>query len=347
MEINNYYRRRDKAVSLLREIFYYIDSYQLHTIINSICKNLSLNNRLYFKTVEHILSIENRILSCIDGVEKNKNDDKKTYKENLKGIVFEIENIFRFENKDESPALNTIDFYSTTISELEKKEKELRDEVSDLKKKNQKYAEKEKEIENIKKQIQQSIEEKNILQKELDARDNMSIRISDAFTELKKHTEPLKNEKTRLNWMFGIFASLCVGVLGLLIYFECTYLSQWSGAQKWIDYLPYYIPIPIVGGLLWLFIYQMNRAQRQLMQLANVLYHIDYVEGLLLAINYVNVDMNIAIDKINRVLDQLVKNYMHTPNSLSEQSIDKELSKDNIDLHAFVNIAKEIKEIIK
>lgn len=91
----------------------------------------------------------------------------------------------------------------------------------------------------------------------------------------------------------------------------------------------------------------MNRAQRQLMQVANVLYHIDYVEGLLLAINLISSDVNTASEKICNVLDSLIKNYMSIPDGLSEQSLDKAISKDNINFHTFIKLAKEVKEVIK
>ena len=91
----------------------------------------------------------------------------------------------------------------------------------------------------------------------------------------------------------------------------------------------------------------MNRAQRQLMQLANVLYRIDYVEGLLLAINSVNADINAASEKIDHVFDQMIKNYMAAPDSLSEKNLDTEISKDSINIHTFIDMAKEIKEVIK
>ena len=183
--------------------------------------------------------------------------------------------------------------------------------------------------------------------KKLDASEYLKERISTAFVELKKHISPLQEEKTRLNRMFYAYAILCGLVFLVLVVFEIIYLSQWEGAKKWIDYLPYYVPLPIVGGLLWAFIFQMNRAQRQLMQLANVLYHIDYVEGLLLAINLVCADVNSASEKICNVLDKMISNYMSTADSLSEKTIDAEMSKDNINLHTFINLAKEIKEVIK
>ena len=157
----------------------------------------------------------------------------------------------------------------------------------------------------------------------------------------------MEKEKTRLNWMFNVYAILCVCVLGVLVYFEFVYLSKWEAPTKLIDYLPFYIPVPIVGGLLWAFIYQMNRAQRQLMLVAYELYHVDYVEGLLQAINMVSPNVTSASEKIGNVLDIMIKKHITTPSELFDFSLDKEISKDNIDLKTFVNVAKEVKDVIK
>jgi DNA-binding protein H-NS len=242
---------------------------------------------------------------------------------------------------------NSENYYSQQINELKEKESALNKEIEDLKQKNAKHKEKENELEGIKEQIKQYEIEKDELKKKLDARDNIKGKISDAFKELKTHISHLETEKTRLNWMFYIYAFLCVAVLVALIVFEWKYISNWEDADKWMDYLPFYIPVPIVGGLLWVFISQMNRAQRQLIQVANVLHHIDYVEGLLLAINHISTNVNSASDKICHVLDHLIKNHMSSPDGLSEQSLDAEISKDNINLNTFLNLAKEVKEVIK
>ena len=351
MEIDNYYQERDKIISLLQEGVEYIPQtgYRtgVHMRVAILCKKLASDNKLYVNTINKAISIEERIKSDITNLKDESIQDKHQFILDFSHATSEIYRVFRPEDKGETVILNTEDFYSTNISELQKREKLLVEEVAALKKKNQKYAEKEKEIEEIKIQIQQSIEEKEELKKKLDAQENVKKSISNAFVELKKHITPLKHEKIRLNWMFGVYAFLCICVFGILVYFEFSYLSKWEGAEKWIDYLPYYIPVPIVGGLLWVFIYQMNRAQRQLLQLANVLYHIDYVEGLLLAINSINADVNSASEKISHVLDQMIKNYMLVPESLSEKSIDTEISKDSINLHTFIDLAKEIKDVIK
>ena len=351
MEINKYYQERDKIISLLQEGIDYIPQtgYRtgVHMRVSILCKELASDSKLYINTINKAISLEERIKSDITNLKDENVQDKQRFILDFSHATSEIYRVFRPENKGETLILNTEDFYSANISELQKREELLVEEIAALKKKNQKYAEKEKEIEEVKIQIQQSIEEKEELKKKLDAQESVKKSISNAFVELKKHITPLIHEKKRMNWMFYIYEVLCICVLGILVYFEFSYLSKWEGAEKWIDYLPYYIPVPIVGGLLWAFIYQMNRAQRQLLQLANVLYHIDYVEGLLLAINSINADVNSASEKISQVLDQMIKNYMLVPESLSEKTIDAEISKDSINLHTFIDLAKEIKDVIK
>jgi len=241
---------------------------------------------------------------------------------------------------------NTEEYYKKTILELETKVKELSTTLKESKKTNEQDMIK-KELEETKEQIKQITTDKEELEKKLDAQNNIKKKITDAFEELKKHTSHLEKEKSRLNIMFYFYAVLAVCVIGLLGYFEYRYLSKWENPTKLIDYLPFYIPVPIVGGLLWVFIYQMNRAQRQLMLLAYELYHVDYVEGLLQAINMVSPNVASATEKIGNVLDIMIKKHITPPNELFECSLDKEISKDNIDLKTFVNMAKEIKDVIK
>lgn len=52
-------------------------------------------------------------------------------------------------------------------------------------------------------------------------------------------------------------------------------------------------------------------------------------------------EINVIVDNI------IIKNYMNTSDSLSEQSLDTEISKDNLDLHTFINLLKGVKEVIK
>ena len=241
----------------------------------------------------------------------------------------------------------TEDYLTKNISEFEQRINDLNKKLDGTKQSEEQKEIIRKELEESKEQVKQIKADKYELEKKLDAQENIKKKITDAFEELKNHISHLEKEKKRLNRMFNVYAFLCFCVLGILVYFEFVYLSKWEAPTQLIDYLPFYIPVPIVGGLLWAFIYQLNRAQRQLMLVAYELYHVDYVEGLLQAINMVSPSVTSASDKIGNVLDVMIKKHITIPNELFETSLDKEISKDNIDLKTFVNLAKDVKGVIK
>ena len=238
-------------------------------------------------------------------------EDNEGKKELIRRILFLYQRIRNNGMSDSE--YNTEDYYKKTIEELENRIKDLNTTLKESKESNEKKNEIRKELEERKEQIRQITADKEELEKKLDAQENIKKKITDAFEGLKKHISHLEEEKKRLNWMFNVYAFLCVCVLGILVYFEFVYLSKWEAPTKLIDYLPFYIPVPIVGGLLWAFIYQMNRAQRQLMLVAYELYHVDYVEGLLQAINMVSPNVTSASEKIGNVLDILIKKHITIP----------------------------------
>lgn len=348
MTAKEYSKNRDEFLSILDEtrwIMLYDSAIQ--TTINLLYLKLSSNSEFYFKTIEKAKDLFDRMRS--DLVEIRKNSGLSNYHMDFVSAINEINLTCILESPRQIYDYNSENYFSKRISQWKEKENSLNKEIQTLKQSNEKSEEKEVELKEVREKIKKTEAEKDALEKKLDAQNNLESRISKAFSELKNHISPLTNEQTRLKWMFYIYASLCIGVFGILIYFEWSYLQHWKDADagNWINYLPFYIPVPIVGALLWAFIYQMNRAQRQLMQVANVLFHIDYVEGLLLAINNVTIDINSSSEKICNVLDNMIKNYISFPDGLSEQALDKELSKDSINIHTFINLAKEIKEVIK
>lgn len=349
MNAREYFVKRDELIFILNDALGIVGSIERNfSVINEINKlklKLSSDSVIYNKTIEKAIGLFD--IMRTDLIKFRDNPNESVYLRDFLSVINDLNAISTIENPIRFGDYNSEKYYTEQIKGLKDKEEKLNDEIKGLKQNITEKEEKEKELEIVQERIRQSEEEKDELLKKLDAQNNMQIRISKVFSELKKCISPLQEEKTRLNRMFYAYAILCGVVFLVLVYFEGRYLNQWEGAKKWIDYLPFYVPLPIVGGLLWAFIFQMNRAQRQLMQVANVLYHIDYVEGLLLAINLVSSDVNSASEKIRDVLDKMISNYMSTSDSLSEKTIDAEISKDNINLHTFINLAKEIKEVIK
>lgn len=55
----------------------------------------------------------------------------------------------------------------------------------------------------------------------------------------------------------------------------------------------------------------MNRAQKQLVILANQLYEIEYIEGLLLGLNTLSIDVKDSMTKINNAISRLIDNHIN------------------------------------
>ena len=142
----------------------------------------------------------------------------------------------------------------------------------------------EKELANVNRSMQQMRQEQEEQQRRQDAQTQQRTNIQNAFSAMNAYSQPLETEKKRLNWLFYIYGLLCIVTLVLLTIYECRFLKHFNTLPdtEWTNYLPFYLPIPLCGGLLWAFIHQINRAQRQLVGLTDKLHHVKYIEGLLL-----------------------------------------------------------------
>lgn len=345
--------RMDSFIDLLKQMIdgpLFKDDIPFINMVEDIIKTLNSLHKYSINSneIKQLRSFIDDISNLWSNFEKDPNDQQLRTE-----LIDTIYQLYDFSGRLRTYKLfiqntyNTESYYEDFLNELEKKKNKLNGILSASKQTAEDNAELRKQLDLLNKKIEQIIVERDEAKKALDAQNNVNDKISKAFNVLQTHSAPLDEEKKRLDWMFYVYASLCGIVLLVLITFESIYLSKWTTPKSWIDYLPFYIPVPIVGGLLWAFISQMNRAQRQLMLLANVRYHVNYVEGLLMALNYVSLNANSASERIIQVLDNMISNYMSIPDGLFERSMDKEISKDNlnINVNSFIDLAKKIKDV--
>jgi len=107
------------------------------------------------------------------------------------------------------------------------------------------------------------------------------------------------------------------------------------------------LPLPVVGALMWGFIFQMNRAQRQLVALSKSIHSIEYVQGLMLSINQLAPSIEDSIRRVNEALDRLIDNHLSEKEKDHEAIITKEEDKDKLPLDAIIKILKEAKGLAK
>ena len=158
-------------------------------------------------------------------------------------------------------------------------------------------------------------------------------------------------ERKRLNIMY--YAYVCISILILLCFFIiacilwCRVLNE--NNVELFYYIRFFLPVPLCTGLLWFSVYQMNRAHRLLLNIADKLHNIRYIEGLLIAVNNLSLDANDGLKKVQNILDQVIDKYIHQYDMLSDTAIDKSLAKDkyNIDAEKISKILKEIKEVVR
>lgn len=271
------------------------------------------------------------------------------------------------KNKDLfiSKSYNSETYYEQQLSELKNAKSKLEKQLLELQKTKQQLSEvsqdqktelqqKENDISQTKIELAETLSRLSDTEKELeekrkqeDAQKNWSEKIESTFKNLSSLLEPISKEYSRLSTLYRIYMILSGVIITLLITLEiilCTSLAQESTYPKLLEYLPYYAPIPISGALLWAFIVQMNRAQRQLIILAERIHHVKYIEGLLLSLNTLSPNIEDAVKRINNAMDKLIKEHLSSQNIIhNEENIINEERKDALPVDIVVKLIEAIR----
>lgn len=265
-----------------------------------VCNNISIDNK------KQILSFISFVSSVFDK-KKISEDDLKQILDSAKFIIEQI-------NNKKSTGYNSDDFYNKEIENLKKQVSDFKSQIKDLKQDETTKLQLESELEEAQKLIKKYEDELEGNKKRQDAINNWKEKIQEAFTILRSPVSWLQSECNRLEYMYDIYAFFSILVIILLIGIEfVVYYKIHNSAAilSWEQYWPMVLPVPLAIGLLWGFITQMNRSQRQLVVLANQIYEIEYIEGLLLALNTLSVDVGESMTKINDAISRLIDNHLN------------------------------------
>ena len=94
---------------------------------------------------------------------------------------------------------------------------------------------------------------------------------------------------------------------------------------------------------------QLNRTQRQLLILAKHIHEIKYIEGLLLSINSLSLNISDSTERVNNAINRLLENHLNRnskSDEITENSIIKEENKDSVPIDIVLKLLKEAKGII-
>ena len=171
--------------------------------------------------------------------------------------------------------------------------------------------EKEDALRNAEEQIRNYKSELEEKKKQENAISEWRAKIKTTFVDLSGYLSPIKDEHQRLKYLYRTYAALTGIVVIFIVVLEiiiCCKFSSTESFPNWKDHLTLLLPIPASGALLWAFISQLNRAQRQLVLLAKHIHEIEYTEGLLLSLNSLSIDMEDSMKRVNSAIDSCIYN---------------------------------------
>jgi len=244
--------------------------------------------------------------------------------------------------------VNSAAYYNSRLQELKKKEADLLNAVKTKTDRSEEY------IQNVENEILKATiikyeKELERISKQEDAEENSKKNIKETFVELKIYLQPIRIEKIRLNRLFWAYLISSLLAVLLIVFIEIVAVVKvisTVGFPSFKEYLTLYLPLPVAGALLWGFIYQMNRAQRQLIVLAKSIHKVEYIQGLLLSINKLAPTIDDGITRINLALDKLINNYFSEKECNSEEDIIKEEKKDIVPVDSLIKLLREIKGVV-
>lgn len=346
----NFLKTREPETSYIRPI-----TYRLQNIVN---KAYGLDNSSFdvIYTISELIpeDLIRKLSTLVDSLKDNsiiKNTDIELIRnilEDLNRINVSIEKL----RSNSIHSYNSEKYYKELIQAIKKEKESLEKTLNSTQGENEKQRviyerriqQKELELQNVRNQLEEKKKQDNAIEE-------WKKKITETFEELKSHLTPIKNEHKRLKQMFKTYAVLScfifivIAVLEIII---CIKFHQCQNLPEWKDFFVLFLPIPLTGGLLWAFITQMNRAQRQLIILANQIHEIEYIEGILISINSLSVDINDSIKRINLAIEKLLENHLHlnhTKSNYNEESIVKEENKDMVPTDLIIKILKELKSV--
>lgn len=273
------------------------------------------NNIDSLDTVTTVYAHNEDLLSALDSFRLR---NVPLSKEVLKKVDNIIQEGVRILEKESSASLNSIEYL---FRQKEKTEKDIADterKIEELKSKNEgKSPDADK--------LNRRLKTLNINLNELVAKISKKELQQDEVKELNKKISPLtsafdnsiklvEEEKDRLDDTFIVYIILVCVVVIALICWETVLVSNVYPklpSTNWILYITFYLPIPISAGLLWTFIYQMNKAQRQLIKCAQYIHKLKYKDSLLKASMEIYSDGLRNEEHVAKLIDDIMNEQSH------------------------------------
>lgn len=202
------------------------------------------------------------------------------------------------------------------------------------------------------KELEELYKERNRQELEEVSEKDWAEKIKNTFQLLRECTSVLEDEHKNVDTEYHLFLyGLILPSLVLLIWLCKLYgfmISRQPPYSNWVEFLPYYLPVPIFVALFWVMIVQKNRAGKISIALSERLYQIKYLEGLLMTINQLSQNSQDAIETISRCLDKMVNGYL---TKVAKEPMDElhveAIEKKEINENSYFKIIDKLTDLIK
>ena len=272
------------------------------------------NNIDSLDTVTTVYAHNEDLLSALDSFRKR---NVPLSKEVLKNVDNIIQEGVRTLEKESSVSFNSIEYLFRQKAKTEKDIEDTERKIDDLKSKNEgesseaaKLVRRLKTLDLILNELVDKINKKELQQDEVKELNKKISPLTSAFDSSIKLVE----EKDRLVITYKTYI-IFIGVVVLVLVFWETCLV-WNIYPKlpstdWRVYISFYLPIPISAGLLWAFIYQMNKAQRQLIKCAQYIHNLKYKDSLLRASMEIHSEGSKNEEHVAKLIDNIMDEHSH------------------------------------
>ena len=236
---------------------------------------------------------------------------------------------------NEAALLNSTEYYEKEIHLLNERLAGL---TNELKQRTTMHEEEVAAKESEKRELEGQIAQYRIKEEQVKQRDDAKAiwkkAIKESFEILDADIKPIEEEKQRLNFLYMVYCGLAALMLLILIVAEVisiVKLISYLGIPPFRIYISLLVPIPIALALLFVFMTQINRAQRQMVSISKYIQDIKYIEGILLAINNLSVDIDDSMKRINDALGKLLDRHLNSEKEpLHEEDLKNLEKKDSI-----------------
>lgn len=310
--------------------------------IRQLASNLR-NDTICEKTIDDLYSNFDLMLDMLNSF-KNKGKVNLNAITHMQSIVEKGLSDYKDETLRKAVSMNTPEYFDNEISKSEQElissESELQKLTDDGKGETPEYQRLQRKIIALKGNIMALKEMAKTRRESDDMEKVLRNRMKPLSVDIEKASIEITEERGRLKYLYNTYiVILWVLIIAMIVWESILVCKLYPRLtiNDWGNYVPFFLPIPLFAGLLWMCIYQINRAQRQMVVLANKLYKLKHNDSLLKTSTSVYADMRKNEEHVSRLIDSMIE---HNKARVNEEDISSKPMEYSVPLDKIIEIVK-------